>query len=80
MMWSASAEISAYCVGYIVFTYFGLVETMQRAFIVTIGGILILMGYLYGFHGNDLMMIGVLILTCKIGVSGAIQQAYIGTI
>lgn len=72
MMWSAGSEIFAYVVGYIVFCYLGLIQTMFRSFIVTIGGIVILMAYLYGYHGNDLLMIGILILTCKVGICAAI--------
>ena len=80
MMWSAGSEIFAYIVGCIVYSYLGLVHTMFRSFVIAFIGIIVLMAYLYGYHGNDLMMIGILILTCKIGISGAIQQACIGTI
>jgi type III secretory pathway component EscS len=80
MMWSAGSEIFAYIVGCIIYSYLGLVHTMFRSFVLAFIGIIVLMAYLYGYHGNDLMMIGILILTCKIGISGAIQQACIGTI
>lgn len=80
MMWSAGSEIFAYVVGYCVYYHLGLIKTMFRAFLLSIVGIVTLMAYLYGIHGQELMMIGILILTCKVGISAAIQHAYFGTI
>jgi hypothetical protein len=79
-MWSAGSEIFAFILGFYVYCQFGLVKTMFRAFVLAIIGIFTLMGYLYGYHGQDLMIIGVFILTCKVGISAAIQHAYFGTI
>jgi hypothetical protein len=80
MIWSAGAEITAYFFGYLVFCYLGNVQTMFRGFALAIVGLIILMAYLYGYHGADLMMIGMLVLTCKVGISVGILMAFIGTI
>ena len=74
----AIADIVGYILGFILYNASTLKDGIFRSFLLAIGVILGVLIYICGFGGENYIILGILMLFCKVFISSAMYLGYLG--